>query len=181
VARARCRSIFSSESLQRIKAEGYGRIGLYSWNEPFLNQTPHEYVRIVKGVGLACDISSTLSIRRIKQLEKVLCSGPDEIIVSMSGADQATYERNHGGGNLCYALETSAVCAKLSIVRMRLIKFHYNADAEKPESLKIGHYLDLPETELLLRRHRHSFCRVCTMPRRPAAPEDGARLSAAVQ
>lgn len=252
----------------KVKSENYSRVGLYSWTEPFLNQTLHDYIRVVKSTGLACDISTTLSIRHIRHLENVLCSGVDEIIVSLSGADQETYQRNHVGGNLNYALSNLQRIREiidrraLSIkIRMRLIRFHYNADAEKPlneiatglrfnfetiqgggnpdikpssvlgqtpesfehqivqakampvsvarpgevcslaldqltidcagdvhlccafpnyEALKIGHYLDLPETTLLAQRHAHPFCRICTMPRRGITPEDEARLSLAI-
>jgi len=123
----------------KVKSEDYAQIGLYSWNEPFLNLTLHEYVSIVKRAGLACEISSTLSLRRIAGLEKVLCAGLDHLTVSVSGADQATYERNHVGGNLRYVLENLQRVREIidrnklsTVARVRMIRFSYNNEAEEP-------------------------------------------------
>ena len=44
------------------------------------------------------------------------------------------------------------------------------------ESFRIGPYLQLTPNEILLRRYKHSFCRVCTMPRRHATVSDQERL-----
>jgi MoaA/NifB/PqqE/SkfB family radical SAM enzyme len=42
----------------KARDEGYGRIGLYSWTEPFINPRLFEYVAIVKNIGLYCMVSS---------------------------------------------------------------------------------------------------------------------------
>ncbi len=253
-----------AQVVAKIRDENYNRIGLYSWTEPFLNRTLNKYVRVVKDAGLACDISSTLSLRRIPHLEAVLCAGVDHIIVSMSGADQETYQRYHVGGTLAYALANLERIREIidrsglsPTIRMRLLRFHYNGTAEpilrqradelgfsfetidaggnpdlgpsqvlyqtpqwflaksaegtkKPvpdgsqvcplmfdqltidchgdvhlccafptvDAIRIGKYLDLPESELLLKRFRHPFCRACTAyPWRPATSEDTQRLA----
>jgi wyosine [tRNA(Phe)-imidazoG37] synthetase (radical SAM superfamily) len=101
--------------LDKAKSEGYRRIGLYSWTEPFLNRTLQDYVLEVKKRDLPCEISTTLSLRRIDNLEATLLAKPDLIYVSISGWDQATYQINHVGGNLSYALanlERAESCRK---------------------------------------------------------------------
>jgi wyosine [tRNA(Phe)-imidazoG37] synthetase (radical SAM superfamily) len=90
--------------LDKAKSEGYRGIGLYSWTEPFLNRTLQDYVLEVKKRDLECLISTTLSLRRIDNLEATLLAKPDLIDVSISGWDQATYQINHVGGNLSYVL-----------------------------------------------------------------------------
>jgi hypothetical protein len=47
--------------------------------------------------------------------------------------------------------------------------------------LKIGHYLDLSESELLLRRHHHPFCVGCDVsPLRPTTEQDAERFRRAI-
>lgn len=123
--------------IAKARAEKYERIGLFSWSEPFLNLSLHDYVEVVKQAGLRCDISTTLSLRRVANLEKVLCAGLDDMIVSMSGADQETYQRNHVGGSLAYALDNLERAREIisrhglaTNIRMRFLRFHYNADSE---------------------------------------------------
>ena len=125
--------------LDKAKSEGYRQIGLYSWTEPFLNRTLQDYVLEVKKRDLACLISTTLSLRRIDNLEATLLAKPDLINVSISGCDQATYQINHVDGKLSYVLANLE--RAVSIVRSRgltttfqlgFIKFDYNTSHEEP-------------------------------------------------
>jgi len=247
--------------ISKLKSEGFTRVDLYNWTEPFLNRTLQEYVAAVRRIDLGCGLSTTLSIRHIDHLEATLVAGIDTLIVSMSGLDQETYEINHVGGRLEYVL---ANCDRIRAirdrdrldldVRIKLLRFPYNAHQEaafrafaadrgfnfevldgvgdplgatfasfdnayfldemskaaemtSPEdrgeacpllfdqialdcngdvhlccampnyaSLRIGPYLELSPSEILLRRYTHSFCRVCTMPRRTATVSDRQRL-----
>src|SRR6516162_7677567 len=79
----------------KLKAANYRKISLYNWTEPFLNRTLEDYVRIIKAAGLVSEISTTLSLRHIDNLEATLVAGIDHIIVSISGARQEVYEINH--------------------------------------------------------------------------------------
>jgi len=252
--------------IAKLKFEGYRRIGLFNFTEPFLNRTLQDYVAKVNQIGIPCEISSTFSLRHIDNLEETLCAGVNVMYVSMSGMDQATYETNHVDGVLEYVLRNLATAAHIirtrglsSCLIMRFIRFDYNAHqipealafAEKfgicfeviegcgdprskeelkrltdeffrgemsrssgnpsPEelgqvcrlmfdqvaidcvgdvficcampnhpSLRIGNYLTLSPSEILLKRYTHSFCRACRMPRREATPFDRSRLLKAV-
>jgi hypothetical protein len=122
------------EIANKLKVEGYNKIGLFNWTEPFLNRTLQDYVAEVKKHDLPCWISSTFSLRHIDNLEATLVAGADLIIVSMSGMDQETYETNHVGGDLAYALQNLRLAADIvrrfglpTVIRMRFIRFDYNA------------------------------------------------------
>ena len=252
--------------VDKVKAEGYPRVGLYSWTEPFLNRTLENYIEIVKEYDLPCEISTTLSLRRIQNMEACFRSGLDLMIVSISGMDQGVYQRNHVGGNIDYVFANLEKASSLirennlsTKIRLRFFKMEHNQHhiesarsyAEKlgvafellqdstdpstseyhkytndyfvkqsislpeliaPEEVgkvcplmfdvvaiddksdiylcdampyhpffRIGNYLDLSEDQLLLKRYSHSFCRVCTYPRREATDSDAHRLVRAIE
>lgn len=251
---------------EKAKSEGYEGIGIYSWSEPFLNLTLHEYVQAVHDLGVRSEISTTLSIRRIPNLERVLCAGLSDMVVSISGSDQEMYQRNHAGATLDYVYDNLLLAReiidrnKLSTnIRLRFLRFHYNASAESilkekadalgfifepvdaggnpdlgpqqmlyqtkeyfqskvaegvqktsdqdgaqvcplifdqlainpagdahlccafpnVDELKIGPYLEMSESELLLKRVNHPFCKTCWIPPRAANQSDRDRLSTA--
>jgi MoaA/NifB/PqqE/SkfB family radical SAM enzyme len=119
--------------IAKLKSEGYPLIGLFNWTEPFLNRTLQEYILIVNQMGLLCDLSTTLSLRRIDNLEECLRAGINKMTISISGMDQATYEVNHVGGALEYVfsnLEKAVeIINRFDLPRspvLRFIKFDYN-------------------------------------------------------
>lgn len=120
--------------IAKVKAERYTRVGLYNWTEPFLNRTLQDYVAVVRQAELPCDISTTLSLRHIDNLEKTLLAGLNLMTVSMSGATQATYEINHVDGNIEYAFVNLQRIREVidrhslqTVINMRFIQFAYNA------------------------------------------------------
>jgi len=144
-----------SAVLDKLKSEGYRRVGLFNWTEPFLNRTLEDYVAEVKSRELICWISTTLSLRHIDNLEDTLLKKPDVILVSMSGMDQQTYEINHVGGDLSYVMQNLREAAAIvrrhelptSIV-LRFIKFGYNASHEEQARLlaeELGVYFEVIE------------------------------------
>jgi molybdenum cofactor biosynthesis enzyme MoaA len=128
----------SLEELEKIivklKSEGHSRIGLFNWTEPFLNRTLQQYITKVNQLGLPCDLSTTLSLRRIDNLEDCLRAGIDLMIISISGMDQATYQINHIGGALEYVFsnlrKTAGIISRYNLHTtpvLRFIKFDYNS------------------------------------------------------
>jgi hypothetical protein len=120
--------------VKKLKAEGYDKIGVFNWTEPFLNRTLEHYVALIRANGLGCQLSTTLSLRRIDNLEEVLVAGVDHMIVSMSGIAQETYELNHAGGKLEYVFANLDRIREIldrqvstTIVVVRFIRFDYNA------------------------------------------------------
>jgi MoaA/NifB/PqqE/SkfB family radical SAM enzyme len=121
----------------RLKEQGFRRIGLFNWTEPFLNRTIEEYVAGANATGLQVLLSSTLSLPRIDNLERTLAAGVDLLTVSVSGFDQETYEINHVGGVWQYVLANLERVREIlsrrrlrTQVDFRMLKFDYNAHQE---------------------------------------------------
>ena len=123
--------------VKRLKDEGYRRIGLYDWTEPFLNRNIADYVGAAKRAGFFVTLSSTLSLPHIANLEATLAAGLDLLTVSISGIDQETYEINHVGGVLQYVIRNLAAVREIIIRRalalqvdLRFLRFDYNGHQE---------------------------------------------------
>src|SRR6266568_333939 len=121
----------------RLREQGFPRIALFNWTEPFLNRNIEDYVAIAKKSRFWVSLSSTLSIPHIDNLEETLAAGLDLLTVSLSGIDQEIYQINHVGGNLKYVMNNLAlvrdIIARRALstrVDLRLLKFDYNAHQE---------------------------------------------------
>lgn len=123
----------------KAKSEGYEVVGLYNWTEPFLNAKAPQYIGIVKGLGLKCDISTTLSFSgRMPLVEAALRAGLDTLIVSVSGYTQDVYEIDHRGGDLALVKRNLEQLSRLMTDRtiktrvvLRFLKFAHNI-ADEP-------------------------------------------------
>lgn len=71
---------------------------LYNWTEPLLHPRLADLVRVVRGHGLPCHLSSNLN--SIARLDEVLKAQPDSLRISLSGFDQERYSRTHRGGDV---------------------------------------------------------------------------------
>jgi hypothetical protein len=123
--------------IDKVKEERYQAIALFSWNEPFLNRNLEDYIAEVAKRDLACWVSTTLSLRNIKNLEASLCAGISNMFISISGMDQAMNEINHVGGNIEYTLRHARTVAEIitrhqlqTIANLRFIRFDYNESHE---------------------------------------------------
>src|SRR5262249_5516410 len=83
---------------------------------------------------LPCEISTTLSLRHVDNLEETLLAGLTRMTVSVSGATQETYEINHIGGTLTYVYDNLERVRRIinqhslqTVVNVRFIQFDYNA------------------------------------------------------
>lgn len=74
---------------------------LWDWGEPFLNPAVYEMISYARKKGIKV-ISSTNGhpFTNIENVDKVIHSGLDTLIVAMDGISQETYERYRQGGNL---------------------------------------------------------------------------------
>ena len=110
---------------------------LMLWNqgEPFINKCFVEMVRYAHDRGIPT-LTSTNGhyIRDLDQARSVVQSGLDEIIVSLDGVDQATYEKYRVGGKLEKVLEGTRLLsqAKLELgsrtplINLQFIVFSHN-------------------------------------------------------
>lgn len=125
----------------KIKLEGYPKIALYSWTEPFLCKTLHEYVAIVKSLDLLCEISSNLSHPPKDYLPSIinaLSAGVDHLVVSVSGISQTVYSVYHQNGKIDLVkanLEAIADQCRsgglVTQVTLKFLKFPHNLQEEK--------------------------------------------------
>lgn len=116
--------------------DGAYQVGLFNWIEPFLISNLQEYTAIVKQFGLRCEVSSTLSLRRIDCLLTCLKT-IDLLWVTISGYSQSIYQINHVSGNVEYVfrhlrdISNAKKSGKIETdVILRFLKFDYNADDE---------------------------------------------------
>jgi MoaA/NifB/PqqE/SkfB family radical SAM enzyme len=123
--------------IKKATEEGYQKIGMFNWTEPFLNPALAEYMAAIKRHGAFAMLSSNFSLRRIPHLEAVL-RHTDLIYISVSGFDQEVYEINHVAGNIEYVKNNVRRAAELkragltsATLLLRLIKFAYNHDQEE--------------------------------------------------
>ncbi len=74
------------------------RVSLYNWSEPLLHPDLPEFVRIVKGHGVFCALSSNLNL--LRNADEIFRANPDEFRISLSGFTQPVYEQTHAKGNI---------------------------------------------------------------------------------
>ena len=73
-------------------------VALFNWTEPLLHPKLAELVRVVKGFGLFCSLSSNLNV--LRHADEVLAAGVDWFRISVSGFNQDVYQRTHRGGDI---------------------------------------------------------------------------------
>lgn len=75
-------------------------VSLYSWGEPFLHPKLDLFIDYLHDFGVAVAVSTNLSIKSSKQIEKVAKSSPDYLKISLSGFYPEAYNLTHVGGNV---------------------------------------------------------------------------------
>ena len=124
------------EIVAKAKEDGAYRVDLFSWMEPFLCPNLHEYIEVVKNAGLPCGVSSTLSLRRIRNFEAALAL-TDVLTISISGFSQEIYQINHVGGRVEWVKQNLKTLAELKRnggtavgATLRMLMFDYNRGEE---------------------------------------------------
>jgi MoaA/NifB/PqqE/SkfB family radical SAM enzyme len=75
-------------------------INLYSWGEPLLHPYIDKIINYVHEHNVAVALSSNLSIKFGKRIEKIIKSSPDYLKVSLSGFFPEAYNNTHQGGDI---------------------------------------------------------------------------------
>lgn len=76
-------------------------IELYNWGEPLIHKQTPEFIRYAKSKDIKVVVHTNLSIDLSDEyIRNLVRSGLDELIASVDGATQATYEKYRRGGNL---------------------------------------------------------------------------------
>ncbi|MBT3345138.1 MAG: radical SAM protein [Gemmatimonadetes bacterium] len=120
---------------------------LMLWNqgEPFINKGFLEMVRYARDQSIPVMTSTNGHfVRTIEQALEVVDSGLSEIIISLDGVDQETYERYRVGGSLEKVLDGARLLAQAKVMRasstplvnMQFIVFRHNeGDLARAEEL----------------------------------------------
>jgi MoaA/NifB/PqqE/SkfB family radical SAM enzyme len=78
---------------------------LYNWGEPLLHSQLPEMVSLFHQRRVFTSVSTNLSLARQDLLAALCEAGLDHLVVSLSGASQAVYEKYHRGGKLDLVLD----------------------------------------------------------------------------
>lgn len=74
---------------------------MYNWGEPLLHKQTPEFIRYAKSKGIDVVLSTNLSMNLSDEyVQDLVRSGLDQLIVSLDGVTEETYERYRRGGNL---------------------------------------------------------------------------------
>lgn len=79
-------------------------LDLYNWGEPFLHPQIFEMIKYASSRNIATKISSNLNYFDERMAQQTVASGLEELVISLDGADQETYETYRVGGNLAKVL-----------------------------------------------------------------------------
>lgn len=75
------------------------RIDLHNWGEPLLNDDIFDIIRYAHYRGIEVRVSTNLNFLDANKVENLVRSGLDELLVSLDGASQETYEKYRVGGD----------------------------------------------------------------------------------
>lgn len=97
--------------LDKIRNENYQAIvHPYGNSEPFLHPQLAECFRMIKARGLQIQFSSNLNF--VRNLDEVMATNPEIMIVSVSGFTQEIYSRAHQGGSIDKVKENMRLLAE---------------------------------------------------------------------
>lgn len=75
-------------------------VDLYNWGEPFLHPQIFDMIEYASSRNISTKISSSLNYFDERMAQQTVESGLEELVISVDGADQQTYETYRVGGNL---------------------------------------------------------------------------------
>jgi len=81
------------------------QVDLYNWGEPLLNKEIFKMVEYAHKLGIRTRISTNLTILSESAAENMINSGLDELIVSIDGASEETYQKYRVGGSFEKVIE----------------------------------------------------------------------------
>jgi len=81
-------------------------LDMFNWGEPFLHKDTPELIKYAKSKDINVWVSSNLSVKLTDDyIQRLVRSGLDTLVVSVSGITQEVYEKYHRGGNISIVLD----------------------------------------------------------------------------
>lgn len=96
-------------------------LNLYFQGEPFLNPQLSELIAYAKSQGFYVAVSTNAHFLEKNTIEKIIQAGLDRIIISLDGADEATYTAYRQNGDFTKVIEG---IKNLAIIKNQLKVFH---------------------------------------------------------
>ena len=87
-------------------------IDLFNWGEPLLNPDVYEMIAYAHKRGIVTSISSNFQYFNDRAAEKLVASGLDNLILSIDGASQESYEKYRIGGDFQKAIDNISILVK---------------------------------------------------------------------
>jgi radical SAM protein with 4Fe4S-binding SPASM domain len=85
------------------------RIHLYKWGEPFLNNDVYEMIRYAHNHHIVTYVSTNFTLFSDEAAERLIASGLDEIILSIDGVSQESYEKYRVGGDFRKVIDNISI------------------------------------------------------------------------
>lgn len=127
-------SVPSFQSILDTVGDRVAAIFFWNYGEPFLNPHLAEMIRRAKTKGIIAVTSTNGHFLNEKNVDALVKSGLDEIIISVEGTDQQTYERYRKSGNFQTVLDgiqllverKRELSSKRPLINLQFITFHHN-------------------------------------------------------
>lgn len=125
-------------------------VWLFNWGEPFLHPNILEIIEYASNRKISVRISSNLNRLRENMADQIVLSGLDNLLVSVDGVDNSTYQKYRVGGNLDQVLKNIEAItnakkkykSKKPFIYMRMLINRYNAD-QIEQMAKLASSLDV--------------------------------------
>lgn len=128
------------------------KIILFNWGEPFLNPDIFEIIKMAKKAGKLVEIHSNFSLKRnLAFLKQIIDSSLDELVISLDGASQETYQKYRRGGNFNLVIDNIKKLKSLQKkmgehtpnIAWKFIVNKYNEN-EIEKAIKMANQLEIP-------------------------------------
>ncbi|MCA9772832.1 MAG: SPASM domain-containing protein [Myxococcales bacterium] len=83
------------------------RVNLYNWGESLLHPHVFEMIEYCKARNLSTNMSANFNLVRPEQIDGLINSGLDDLLLSVDGASQETYEKYRVRGRLATVVENA--------------------------------------------------------------------------
>jgi radical SAM protein with 4Fe4S-binding SPASM domain len=127
------------------------RLDLHNWGEPLLNKEIYDIIQYARAHNIKVDVSTNLNHFDAAAAEKLVASGLNRLIISLSGTNQETYQQYHVGGSFQKIItgtemllkQKKAQNSKTPVITWRFLVMRHNehqiADVKQmARKLKIG-------------------------------------------
>lgn len=112
---ARGKGIFKPDDFEKILAEigpELLHIDFVNWGEPTLNKDLFKMIRLAKSHNIDTKIDSNFNCLEEKDMEEMILSGLDKVIVSLDGLTPETYAKYRVGGDFRKAMNNMVALVK---------------------------------------------------------------------